>query len=166
MGEIKPIHLTQQELWSLFDYKNGELFRKNSCKGKFAGAKVGCLTKNGYVTTNIDNNMYYIHRLVWKMFHGKDPLYIDHIDGDRTNNNIKNIRECTVKENTRYSRRPKTNTSGYKGVRYHTPSGKWQARIVYNYKEKHIGLYSTAEEAFMARIEFSKKVFGEFHHDG
>lgn len=87
----------------------------------------------------------------------------DHINGDRLNNRRLNLRECTPKQNARNTGLAKNNTSGFKGVRL-TKHGKWNARIMVDRKNVHIGNYETRAEAaaaydsaaLMMHMEFSR----------
>lgn len=70
----------------------------------------------------------------------------DHISGDKLDNRRSNLRKCTAKENARNTRLAKNNTSGFKGVRL-TAHGMWNARIMVDRRNVHIGNYHTIEEA-------------------
>ncbi len=89
-------------------------------------------------------------------------LYIDHINGNRLDNRKTNIRLCTQMQNT-YNRGLASNSSsGYKGVSWHSRIKKWQTRIGFNHKRKHLGYYNTKKEAALAYNEAAIKYYGEF----
>ena len=90
---------------------------------------------------------------------------IDHIDGNPLNNKVENLRESTRNQNNQNSRRPKTNTSGHKGVYWDKKSGKWRVLIFANGKFHHFGFYEDKEEAIRVAIEARKKLHGEFGRD-
>lgn len=104
-----------------------------------------------------------VHRVIWELFNGylDLSLQIDHIDRNPLNNNIENLRIATQSQNQINSRKPKNNTTGYKGV-LATPSGKFQARLGFNGKKLYLGLFDTAEEANACVIAKTKELYGEF----
>lgn len=118
--------------------------------------KAGFLNKDGYIKIGIDTNEYMAHRLMWLYVHGKFPDFIiDHIDKNKTNNAIVNLRLATAKQNSENMRRPNQNTSGYHGVHLKKAlvgrKKPWQANITHNGKTIHIGYFESAEEALSAR---------------
>ena len=103
-----------------------------------------------------------VHRLIMKP---DDGLVVDHIDGNGLNNLRENLRVCTNAENSRNARQYKKTASKFKGVsRADSKSKPWKARLKYNYKEVHIGIFKTQEEAARAYDEKAKELFGEFAH--
>jgi hypothetical protein len=74
-------------------------------------------------------------------------LVTDHIDGDKLNNTRANLRSVDRKKNSQNRKMHAGNISGFKGVTYHKPSGRYAARITVGYKQKHLGMFGTAEEA-------------------
>jgi hypothetical protein len=156
------IHPTQSQLRETFSYNDGILTWKSK-KGKvnsFVGKKVGCVNQVGYVVVVIDRVQYTAHRIIWIMHNGEIPqgMVIDHIDGDKTNNNIENLRCVTSAQNTMNRKRPPSNnTSGYMGVYFDdSTSKKWRAGIAINGSFKHIGRFETKEEAAKAYNEAVK----------
>lgn len=99
-----------------------------------------------------------IHRHIMGATSGKQ---IDHINGNRLDNRRSNLRFCSQKDNMANSRKPSTNTSGYKGVSWDKQRNKW---VAYIYREKSINLggFGTVEEAHLAYIDAAKKHSGEF----
>jgi hypothetical protein len=93
-----------------------------------------------------------------------DPegLEIDHRDGDGLNNRRDNLREATNAQNNHNQRIRSDNTSGYKGVSWYGPSGKWLAYIKVNGKQRHLGYHATPEQASAAYAKASAKLHGEF----
>ena len=153
---------SQKKLQELFDYKNGQLYWKERIHWTIDLSKpAGDIDTNGYRRIQIEGKRYKAHRLIWKYHYGKDPKeFIDHIDGNKINNNIKNLRESTRQQNG-FNRGPqKNNKLGIKGVRKY--KNKYRAAIRINGKEKHLGMFFTIEEARLAREEAEKKLFKEF----
>ena len=87
----------------------------------------------------INSKPYKAHRVIWKMVYGSDPHYIDHINGDRTDNRISNLRSVTKAQNNRNKRLRSDNKSGVTGVHWYNPRNKWRVDVRYNGKTKHIG---------------------------
>ena len=159
--------ITQTRLKDLFDYQDGQLIRKisrgrgeNSSRWS-AGTVVGHKTKHGYVLVNVDYKTYKLHRLVWLWHYGHFPeMFIDHIDGDPSNNRIENLREATCAENMQNQRRARaTNKLGVQGV--YRVNNKYRAVITKNRISKHIGYFDSAEEAHEAYIR-EKRNMHEF----
>lgn len=126
--------LTQEEANALFEYRDGDLFWKPRIMSRgrpsvLTGRKVGSLSGNGYLTMVYDKRKYYLHQLVFLMYHGYIPSNIDHIDGVGTNNKIENLRSASVYENMCNTKIKNTNTSGFKGVHFNKQKRKWQAKI-------------------------------------
>ena len=83
-----------------------------------AGSEIGTITAEGYRRVKINGQLYMTHRLAWFLNHGVWPTHeIDHIDGDRLNNRIDNLRDVPKALNQRNARKRKDNSSGLVGVR-------------------------------------------------
>lgn len=173
----KPI-LSQEYIKSRFKYKNGNLYhkpmtkdsiRKNQWNTRFSGKKCGSLNSHGYLQCCLNINgkryNYTVHRLIFVYHKGYEPGIIDHIDGDKTNNNINNLREVSNRMNQRNSKKPSTNTSGFVGV-YPTPNGKWRARVRDN-KGRNIslGTFENISDAIIARKK-SENFYGYHKNHG
>ena len=101
----------------------------------------------------------YLHRL---LMDAPADLYVDHIDGDRLNNRRDNLRLATHAENMRNMKRPRTNTSGFKGVYWSRQHSKWRARIMHNGKQHCLGLFDCPQEAHAAYCKAAEELHGEF----
>jgi len=130
--------------------------RWNSC---FAGARAFTAVENsGYYVGAIFNRAYKAHRIIWAMHHGEWPNgEIDHISGEKLDNRLSNLRVVSGSENRRNQKLPANNTSGAIGVELRDRIGRWQARIKFEGKNIHIGMFDTFEEAVAARKEAEKK---------
>lgn len=159
--------LSLELLNELFYYKDGNLYRKKSTqKNVLVDSKVGTINTLGYLVVNIKNKVYLVHRLIYWMMHGNLPKYIDHIDGNRLNNNIENLRAATNQQNIFNQKTRKNSISGTKNVLWDKKSKKWCVRFTMNYKPVHIGMYSNLEEAIQIAKEIRAKLHGEFaRHD-
>jgi hypothetical protein len=100
------------------------------------------------------------------MHHGHMPEFVDHIDGNPTNNIIENLRAATIEQNMQNCKTPVTNTSGFKGVYFHAGIGKYTASIRVNKKLTHIGTFFSMQEAIDARKQAEIEHYGDFRKNG
>lgn len=157
--------LKKEYLNSLFEYSDGQLFWKiNKSFSVNVGDKAGKKNAFGYIQIKIDRKDYYAHRIVWVMHKGDIPkgMFIDHIDNDKSNNRISNLRLATKSQNNCNKPKNKNNTSGFKGVSFHKGIGKYVAQIKINNKGKSLGAYDTAEDAALAYQKESAIIHKEF----
>lgn len=122
------------------------------------GDIVGCLDLRGYLKTRIDGTDLMLHRVAWACHFGEWPANeIDHINGNKTDNRIQNLRDVTRKVNAQNVHRPfRNNTVGLMGVvRDH---GRFSARLSINGKAKHIGMFATPEEAHAAYLDAKRRL--------
>lgn len=144
-----------------YNPETGKLTWKVSKPGnKRVGSLVGSLRKDGYIHVTYCKRLYYAHRLIWFLVYGVLPVnYIDHINGNRNDNRLSNLRDVTRQENMHNQRnKSKNNKSGYRGVSRNSASGKWVAQIEINNEGKYLGLFLTAEEASEA-YEAAKLIY-------
>jgi hypothetical protein len=100
----------------------------------------------------IDARGYLAHRVVWALVHGAWPQkQIDHIDHDRTNNRVENLRIVGHQENHRNTTLRKNNASGFMGVSWYKAGEKWTAYIMIDRVKKHLGCFDALEDAVAAR---------------
>ena len=126
------------------------------------GSILGTERPDGYLSANIDKKMYLVHRLVWLMHNGKFPDgMIDHIDGDKTNNTISNLRVVSPETSNRNMPTPKDNTSGHIGVSWSVHADMWLARINHKRKTINLGYFKDFEDAVSARKQ--AEVNYEYH---
>ena len=129
--------------------------------------KVGCVAGSpnglGYLQITVLSRRYKAHRLAWLYVYGSWPTdQIDHINRNRTDNRISNLRDVSHKQNHQNKSKPSNNTSGHPGVYWHRWASKWLAQIKHNQKMIHLGCYDTIEEAIAARKAGELKYWG--HH--
>lgn len=135
----------------------------NVFNAAYAGKEAGQTNTNGHTQIRINNRLYMAHRLAWFYIHGVWPKNeLDHINGDKKDNCITNLREATRSENNRNKSAYKTNTSGFKGVMWKKESKKWFAQIQYNLKRIHLGYFDSPEKAHEAYCAAAKKYHGKF----
>ena len=156
--------ITHNELLQTLAYANGHFYWKiTTGSGKIKpGDKAGGKRTDGYIGIIINGKNYFAHRLAWFYHHGVWPSdSIDHIDRDRSNNKIENLRECTYSENAQNRSISSRNKSGHTGVKFHEFSGKWAAYLRFQ-RKLHCTYHSTMEEAIEARKAMKAK-FHTFH---
>ena len=161
----KNMEITQDYLRHLFDYDGKNLIWKVPRQKINIGDIAGYVSGNGYRYIGINKKRYLAHRLIW-IYHNKScDAQIDHIDGNRLNNSIKNLRLATSCENARNKKIHNNNTSGFPGVDFHKQRKKWRSRIRVMGKQIHLGIFDSFELACIARKEAEKKYFGEWTRD-
>ena len=114
---------------------------------------------NGYTRIQIGNKSYLAHRLAWLYEYGEMPLLdIDHINGNKKDNRIFNLRDVSRQINTQNRRgAPRNSASGILGIHKHHPQ-KWVAGIYVNKKRKHLGVFATQEEAQQAYLNAKREL--------
>lgn len=143
-------NVTSERLRELFKYdEESGLFTRIKQSGS---AKQGCVAtcenSNGYIVIRIDGKLYGAHRLAWLYVHGKFPIdQIDHIDGIRTNNAIKNLRASSQYENMQNVKIKSSNKSGHTGVSWDSQTGSWAAQIMHKRKTIRLGRFDRLEDA-------------------
>lgn len=159
------MELTQARVRELFDYReDGFLVRKTyQHGGRKAGSVVGCLhSATGYLVVRIDKKLYKVHRVIYLWHHGYLPEFIDHIDVDRLNNRIANLRPATKSENMCNRKKPANNSSGYKGVYFHSQIKRWCAEIHIDRKKVFLGTFPDPESAHASYVEAAQRLHGDF----
>ena len=137
--------ITAENVKELFDYRDGKLVRRN---GRYAGPVKGTKTQAGYLMLKSKDVMYYYHRVVWLWHNGDWPEnQIDHIDQDKTNNKIENLRDVTQSVNNYNRPMMGHNRSGVNGVSYRQGKDRW---IVYMGKT-YVGSFAQFDDAVAAR---------------
>jgi len=145
--------LTQESIKELFHYEDGKLFNKTKRNSRaLAGEESGTLHNTGYRQIKINRKDYQAHRLIYIFHNGEiaDGLYIDHIDQDKLNNNIENLRLVTNQEN-------QFNTEA-KGYTFDKASNKFMAQIKLNGKNINLGRFDSEKEARAAYLEAKNKL--------
>ncbi|WP_326972775.1 HNH endonuclease [Burkholderia pseudomallei] len=136
-------------------------------KGKKKSTYAGSINEDGYIRIPIDGYTFRAHRLAWFWVFGKWPdLFVDHINNNRLDNRISNLREAGYSQNQWNKSFSSKNRSGLKGVYFRPEFGKWVSRIGYMGKKKHLGHYETREEAYEVYCLAADLLFGEFSNHG
>jgi hypothetical protein len=138
--------------------------KANSFNSRFLGV-VAFATKErkGYMTGAINGKRFKAHRVAWAIHHGEWPKdKIDHVNGDKSDNRIENLREADNPQNGFNRGKNSNNTSGYKGVCWHKASNTWVAKIKAHGKWYHLGYFDDPEIAHEAYVSKSKELHGRF----
>lgn len=106
---------------------------------------------NGYKVGTINGLKIYAHRAIWTLVHSEWPNEIDHINGNRSDNRLENLRNVTRLENSRNASIPSNNTSGVIGVSWNRQAQKWHTYINDGAGRVHLGLFCNLDEAVTAR---------------
>lgn len=128
--------------------------QKNKIKGV-----AGRTTPEGYRTIQVDRRNYLSHRLAWLYVYGEWPHgFIDHINRNKADNRISNLRVVTKSENCENVGLSKKNTSGFKGVSWNKDIGKWNAKIGHRRRRINLGYFSDLTEAANAYIKAASEL--------
>ena len=167
--------LTAEKLKALVSYnqETGMFSRRGKRKSYGAGTAIGHPSARDRVQIYVEGRRYYAHRLAWLYAYGEWPTFeIDHIDGDPTNNALRNLRPATRSQNNANSRLKNNNTSGLKGVSLCLHSRErgyqniWRASITIDGRARNLGRYRTPQEAHAAYLKAAAEAFGEFANAG
>lgn len=152
------------KLNELFTYNKGKLLvnQPNLRSRLRPGDRAGGTSKNGYRTVRIHGKVYLEHRIIYIMTHGSCPKYIDHINGDRQDNRIENLRPCDLTENQQNKKLSKANQSGYKNVCWRESVQKWRVHIRTNGKRIEVGQFKDLELAALVAEMAREKYHGKF----
>lgn len=157
--------ITQERLRQLFIYDpdTGNFIRRFDIHGAWkAGQIAGTLNKEGYIAINIDKKPRRAHRLAWLYVYGTSPPEIDHVNGNRADNRLKNLRAATRGQNAANSCLRKNSKIGMKGAYRDVKRKRWFSSISINGRIKHLGTFDTPEEAHAAWSQAADLYHGEF----
>jgi hypothetical protein len=163
MKKRKPVEesvpLTQHDLIRALHYDQSTgLFTRTFKNGN--AKPVGSINTKGYVCIPLNSVKYVAHRLAWLWVHGNFPNgQIDHINGDKQDNRIANLRVVTNKQNCENKPLQKNSTSGFVGVNWKASANKWVAQICHNQHVIYLGLFNKIEEAIAVRRLAQRALF-------
>ena len=154
----------RERVLELFEYDpETGVFRNRISRGRAkAGARAGSPAGHGYRRIIVDYGKYYEHRLAWLIIHGTWPGELDHVDGNRSNNAIGNLRLATRTQNNANGCWA-TGASGLRGVyKDKRRPHKWFAKIQVDGRHIFLGWHNTPEDARAAYLKAASKHFGEY----
>lgn len=148
-----------------YDMGSGTLVWRTTKGRAIKGEKVGWLSKHGYIEAQVQGKRFKAHHLVWYIHHGYFPKQLDHIDGDRTNNKIENLRECTTVENAR-NRKKKNNRALPRNVYHAKTKGKYRVYLTIEGKQISFGTFSDLRLADSVAKQARELYYGAFAGNG
>jgi len=157
-----------EDIRDYLHHETGELYwTKKPSKQVKIGDEAGCIHPTGYKQVKFRGKSYRVHRVVWFLVKDEQPPEVlDHINNDKLDNRIENLREASISQNGFNAKIPKNNTSGVKGVSWHKQSNKWLARLHSYNKPIHLGSFTDLEDASNAVRETRQKLHGKYTNHG
>ena len=150
-----------------FEYRDGNLYWRHDrgskkCKGKMAGT----LVAKGYLRVRVRElgGAILVHRIVFAMHQGHLPAEVDHINGNKLDNRIENLREVSRSQNRMNTVGSGQNKSGCKNVYFYR--NKWGVRLVVNKKSLFIGVFENLELADLVAHAAREKYHGDYANHG
>ena len=165
-GNPRPIPKEIKDYF-MVDTIQGELIAIKTYKGcRFdVGDSVGVLN-SGYKIISFKGSPYRLHRVMYYIRHNEQPEIVDHINGDRLDNRMCNLRSATTNQNTHNSKLQDNNRYGCKGIAYRLNRKTYRAGIEVNGKKIYLGAHKKLEDAIQARKQAEIKYQKEFKYKG
>lgn len=160
---MADVILTAERLREVVHYEpsTGKFIRKVRLAQRHQVGDDACHPmSNGYLRVGIDSERYLAHRLAWLYVYGEWPDgEIDHINGNRADNRIANLRVGTHAQNMQNRRNAQAGSShGVMGVYFHKQNRKWVAAVTVMKKTHYAGFYDTPEEAHQAYLRAKRRL--------
>ncbi len=146
--------MSYEQMSKELDYNSGtgELVWKKRRVGVSAGSMAGSSGGRRYMCVTVNRKKYLAHRVAWLLGHGEWPQgQIDHINHNKLDNRLINLRVVDAQGNARNRKVPAHNTSGVMGVCFHKHDKVWQAGIKVNGIRKHLGAFADWFDAVCVR---------------
>lgn len=163
VNDLPSIKRLKEMFW--YEPINGLFFHRqyrhrgiSFLRSEKAGIEAGFRAGSGYISIFLDQKKYCAHRLAWLYVHGTSPKYnIDHIDGNRSNNAIANLRDVPQYVNCQNRRLPcPGNSTGLLGVQRY--GKRFRVRIDTAGHCKHIGVFDTPDAAYAAYLAAKREL--------
>lgn len=157
--------ISTERLRSILEYnaETGVFRRKIRAAKMDVGSVVGARHSQDYLYARIENRLMFMHRVAWQYVYGSPPVgEIDHINGDRSDNRICNLRLSNRQQNSANTKRRYNNRAGAKGVVIDKRNGSIRAYIHVNSKTKYLGTFETIKDASSAYLKAAKEHFLDF----
>jgi hypothetical protein len=156
------MELCQKLLQETFSYEDGILIWKQPTGRRTSVGQIAGRSNNAYKAIGFMGKEYMAHRLVFMFHHGYLPPEVDHIDGNKMNNRIENLRPATHAENLKNQKIKINNVSGLKNVGWAKREQRWRVRLTVNGKDKHIGYFKDRDLADLVAVEACNLYHKEF----
>jgi hypothetical protein len=144
-------HFATQSGWKIFNRH-------------YAGTCAGTINNLGYRHILVQGRHYTVHRIIWKLITDEEPPeFLDHIDGNKSNNRFINLRSATRTQQRWNSRLNKDNLCGRRGVQQR--GNQWIARINVNGVSRYLGRFNTVEMAAEVYETAARELHGEFYRE-
>ena len=156
-----PIQTRAVRKFLCYDPKSpsGLTWLVNRTNGIKAGDRAGRLSHSGYWQVHVLGKLLLCHRVIWALEHGlRTAMFVDHRDGNRENNKIRNLRCATASQNHQNLKLAKNNTTGTTGVYYIKVTGRYKAQRKVRSFIYDLGMFATKQEAAKALSDFDKSV--------
>lgn len=157
--------LTAERAREVFEYnpETGSLAWRKQVGSRRSGSVAGNIQTKGYLRLCVDGRYYLLHRVAWLITHGEWPQdQIDHINGDRLDNRIANLRLATASQNCGNTGTSKNNTSGFKGVSWSARARRWVSSIRVAGRRHWLGYFPSREAAAEAYAAADVRLRGAF----
>lgn len=146
-----------------YDPETGIFIRVKASTHRRVGQVCTVRRPDGYLQVAMGRGNILAHRLAFMLGHGRAPVgEIDHINRDKADNRLANLREATKAQNGANKIPSRRSISGIKGASWCNRARKWRATIRVATRQVHLGFFATAEEAHAAYVEAARKYHGEF----
>ena len=156
MNKLNRYHFIEET--TILQLRNGYVILMSPESYNLVKDYTWCMEGTGYAMSRTGGKPVKMHRIILGI---KDKnVHVDHINGNKLDNRLSNLRLCSKHQNEFNSKIKSTNTTGYKGVSPY--KGKYRAVITLNGKQKHLGIFKTKEQAAHIYNEYAKIYFGEF----
>lgn len=160
MTPRKELSVLYEYIVDTYYYEDGFLYLKKPLRNGRKGKIKGYINSNGYRVMSLKNIGYYYHRVIYCYFNKNVPDMLDHINLDKNDNRIENLRHSDSSKNT-MNKNKYAGAGLYKGVSFHKKHKRFIAHIGFNNKLIHIGYYNTEKEAAIAYNKKAKELYGD-----
>ena len=161
------IEYTQDLVKKHIRYEDGKIYWIDfSIRPTAKKEPIGYKCKSGYVVMKFMKKTTKVHRIIFLYHHGYLPKCIDHINGNKSDNRIENLRDASFSQNMMNIKKYSSNSSGYKGVSFNKHAKKWIAAIKKDKKYFYLGCFNTPVEAHKKYCEKATELHGVYANFG
>ena len=141
-----------------YDEETGHFTWLVSTRNTKPGQRAGHDGPNGYRVVTFNKKRYYEHRLAWHFVHGEWPFEVDHLNRDKADNRLQNLREVTKSQNQWNRGLQKNNTSGVSGVSWCNFTDRWAVTIKVGGAKCRLGRHDTLFDAAAVAQSFRNRM--------